>query len=478
MRLLIAMTSVLFVTGLTSSGVLAQEGRLEVVEIYSPALEDNLIGDPATREMRVYLPPSYDSGQRRYPVIFVLHGFTQNSTTFARVKGNDDLVASGQMPESIVVYVDGYNRFGGSKYLSSQTIGDYETYIARDIVAFVDSAYRTIPHRENRAIYGFSMGAHGALHLAFTYPEVWSIAVGSAGPYDLGTSSVRNTVANTMVAALAHDWDSYAALLERFTKEATFVLSWAAATIPNPDNPPFFVDLPFVEVDGTIQEPTPGAWERAWDGVAEHSVIHDVDGYLASPGRLRFIGFIHGRNDAQANVEAARELDRKLNDLDVEHTYLEHDGGHVANVDQAFVLISAHLHTLPPEAPTVASVDRDSWVAIAGQPRRLDLRVRLAAPLETMGPAARLMLDVSALGEKGASIALRHVADAEYVGSASITPEQYGRFFLPLVLDTGGGDAYVAHTLQVDVFPADDLVVLNGGWPRAGSRTSLVRPSS
>ena len=140
MRLLIAVTGVLLASGFTAADVAAQEGTLEVVEIDSPALEDNLIGDPATRTIRVYLPPSYASGRLRYPVVFILHGFGGSSRSFARSPSSYNvLIASNQMPESILVFPDGSNRFGGSNYLSSEAIGDYETYITRDIVAFVDA---------------------------------------------------------------------------------------------------------------------------------------------------------------------------------------------------------------------------------------------------------------------------------------------------------------------------------------------------
>ena len=160
-------------------------------------------------------------------------------------------------PEAILVSVDGSNRFGGSWYQSSVVIGDYETYITRDIVARVDSAYRTIPHRENRGVWGVSMGGFGALHLALNYPEVFSVVLGTAGPYDFNEDGWRQTMRDGIPSALAADWDSYRDL--RWTVGIRRFLSWAAAAIPDPDNPPFFVDVSFIEVDGEIQESTPGA---------------------------------------------------------------------------------------------------------------------------------------------------------------------------------------------------------------------------
>jgi enterochelin esterase-like enzyme len=465
MRWLIAVTGVLWVAGFVTPGVSAESGTLEVVEIHSPALEENLIGDPATREMCIYLPPSYASGRLRYPVILVLHGFGQDFKWGAGTTLYDELMLSGQMPESIIVCVDGNNRFGGSNYRSSETIGDYETYITRDILAFVDANYRTIPHRDSRGIYGYSMGGTGSLHLALSYPEVLGAVVGAAGGYDFGYEPLRRTMVNSIPSAMAADWDSYSSL--EFSiggGMAQDFLACAAGTIPNPDQPPFFVDVPFVEVDGQIQEAFPGAWDQAWDRVVEHDVMHDLDRYIAGAERLRFIGFIHGRNDigwgGWSDVEQARILDRRLTELGIEHTYVEHDGGHESRIGEALVLLSAHLRAVPPGMPAFASVAPERMAAIAGQSRLLDVHVTLEASLETGDETARLVLDASALGGPSA-IPLARGDDAEYAGRATVTSARSGQFPLRIVLETGLGDAYAAPVLPVDVFPDGPAVILD-----------------
>jgi len=446
----------------------AQTGTIETVEIHSPALEGNLIGDPATRQMRVYLPPSYASERLRYPVTLLLHGFGEDSEFFAvDTAPYDDLMRSGRIPETILVMVDGRNRFCGSYYLSSETIGDYGAYITGDIVRFVDSTYRTIAHRESRGIYGYSMGGFGSLHLALSHPKVLGAAVGSAGVYDLGHEQVRRAMANVAAGALAADWDSFPS----GSSGARDFLALTAGTIPAPNSPPFFVDVPFVKVDGEIQEALSGAWDQAWDRVVEHDVMHDVDRYLAGPERLRFIGFIHGRNDPGFGgftvVEQARSLDRKLSRLGIEHTYVEHDGRHESRIDEALVLLADHLRTVPPQMPDVAAVTPETVAAIAGQPRLLDVRVWLDAPLETIGGPGQLVLDASDLGGSPA-IPLARVADAEYAGRATVTPGRAGQFPLRVVLEADSGDAFVAHVLQVSVFADGPSLILDEdlapGW--------------
>ena len=118
---------------------------LHRAEITSQALANNLLGDPTTRQYYVYLPPGYDMSDKRYPVVYVLHGYNQDVASYVLTvpTAEDSLIANGEAREMIVVFADGSNRLGGSMYLSSPTIGDYETYITKELVSQIDFA---IPH--------------------------------------------------------------------------------------------------------------------------------------------------------------------------------------------------------------------------------------------------------------------------------------------------------------------------------------------
>ncbi len=90
----------------------------------------------------------------------------------------------GDVQEMIFVFPDAYNKLGGSLYLSSPTIGDYETYITRELVDAIDANYRTIKHRDSRGITGCSMGGDGSIYLALKYPDVFSVAAPFSATYD------------------------------------------------------------------------------------------------------------------------------------------------------------------------------------------------------------------------------------------------------------------------------------------------------
>jgi putative tributyrin esterase len=156
------------------------------------------------KRLLTYLPPSYvRDTSRRFPVLFYLHGLYGNEDNWlqqARLdQVMDSLIASG-LPEAIVVMPDGDD----SWYTTWATLPNaaacardtaraepaasycvpwphYDDYVARDLVAHVDSAYRTLADPGHRGIAGLSMGGFGAVTLALRYPDVFSAAASHSG---------------------------------------------------------------------------------------------------------------------------------------------------------------------------------------------------------------------------------------------------------------------------------------------------------
>ena len=89
------------------SAAFGQEGTLEWVEITSPALEGNLLGDPTIRSLVVYLPPSYQTNQKQYPVFYMLHGTWETAGTHTGfIHTIDRMIRDGEIKEMIAVFVD------------------------------------------------------------------------------------------------------------------------------------------------------------------------------------------------------------------------------------------------------------------------------------------------------------------------------------------------------------------------------------
>ena len=170
--------------------LLALDGDARIDFVESPALSGNPLGDPATRPVVVYTPPGYDpEGSRRYPALYVLHGYTGDVAALISTRPwetnvlqwADRLVREQRMPPALIVLVDGFTRLGGSQYLNSAHNGPYATYIVRDVVGHVDRSYRSIDAEGGRAVVGKSSGGFGAMHLVLAHPGTFGAFASHSG---------------------------------------------------------------------------------------------------------------------------------------------------------------------------------------------------------------------------------------------------------------------------------------------------------
>jgi alpha-glucoside transport system substrate-binding protein len=352
------------------------EMALQDFDFTSQALAGNLLGEPATRRIHVLLPPGYATSEERYPVVYVLHYFRGNSDTllFDFRRAIESAHKAGDVRDMILVFPDAKNKLGGGWYLDSPTTGGHETYIVRELVDYMDSRFRTIPQGDSRGITGCSMGGDGALHLALKYPDVFGVAVSISGSYDWANMDFVREDAKlfTEVPQDVADFVTLPFLMQVY-------VSRAAAAAPNPDNPPFFLDMPFVVSDGTAQ-PVAAVWEK----IGAVDPVHDAMRYAKQSQRLRGLMLLHGAYDTTVPKEWAQRYDKLLTDLEIEHTYLEVDGGH-CEMDYAPVLKFISEHLAPATTPTSTSSD----TLLITEPINMEL-VRVPAGEFVMGsdPAA------------------------------------------------------------------------------------------
>jgi S-formylglutathione hydrolase FrmB len=127
----------------------------------------------------VDLPASYSSGDRRYPVLYALHGLFESHSFWERrglAGALQALRERREVPEFLVVAVD-----GGNSFFVNGRLGRYEDLVATDLVAHVESTWRVAPGRENRALFGVSMGGYAALRIGLERPVLFrAVATHSA----------------------------------------------------------------------------------------------------------------------------------------------------------------------------------------------------------------------------------------------------------------------------------------------------------
>ena len=307
-----------------------KQGTVERIKVHGASLEGNLDSDSPDRDVSVYLPPSYKAEKsRRYPVVYMLHGFTDDDAKwFGLVKHwinfpevVNKALADGKTREMIMVMPNAFTRFKGSMYSSSAAIGDWETFITKELVGYIDSHYRTLARRESRGLAGHSMGGYGTMRLGMKYPEAFSsvyalspccMDAGRAGPANPAMIDVMKKV-----EALKTDEEVKS---QSFLVLAT--LASAAAWSPNPKNPPFYIDLPFR--DG---EPVPDVRARQ----SANATLVMVHQYIPNLKRLKFIGMDAGTKDTSISA-ATKELDRVLTDYGVAHFYESYEGDHLNRI--------------------------------------------------------------------------------------------------------------------------------------------------
>ena len=157
--------------------------RITTLRVPGTTLTGNPLGDPAEREVPVYLPPSYD-GKKRFGVIYLLSGFASTGRSFMNYsfghrsvpESAEQLIADGRMKECLIVMPDCMTSYGGSQYVDSPATGRYETYLVNELIPFIDNSLQTLQAGEHRAIAGKSSGGFGALRLAMKYPHCFSAA--------------------------------------------------------------------------------------------------------------------------------------------------------------------------------------------------------------------------------------------------------------------------------------------------------------
>jgi putative tributyrin esterase len=148
----------------------AQSLELDTIEFFSPAVD-------RTMKYNIVLPRDYESSTERYPVLYLLHGLTQNYTAWGLTNGTP--FYAGLYDDLIVVMPDGGNSWYVNWAESEEgQRNDWEDHIVQDVVNHVDWNSRTIARREGRAIAGLSMGGYGSITLGLRHPEMF-ISIGS-----------------------------------------------------------------------------------------------------------------------------------------------------------------------------------------------------------------------------------------------------------------------------------------------------------
>lgn len=294
MKSLLATALCLLATTLGAQG----SGTLTQHSMPSRAIGANLLGHPAEGRFEVYLPRSYRvDPARRFPVLFLLHGIEGTSADWTEpgYQGMtiqslmDSLTAAGAVREMIVVVPTAKNEYAGSFYANSPVTGNWEDWISRELVAWVDSAFRTIPNAASRGIAGHSMGGFGAIRMALRHADVFG-AVYAMSPCCL--AGIADVGPGNEVWTRMEGFRDLKALQAAEAKGDLYpiaVVGLAATMSPNPARPPLYVDLPYTFAGGMVRpvEPVLARWRTAFP-VAEVATAREMLSRLRTAIRIDY----------------------------------------------------------------------------------------------------------------------------------------------------------------------------------------------
>jgi S-formylglutathione hydrolase FrmB len=305
----------------------AKPVTVERIKVHGLALEGNLEGDAVDRDVIVFLPPSYvKEKKRRYAVVYALHGYSIGAEQWSgeiHVPQTIEGAFAQGAAEMIVVLPDSKTMHNGSMYSSSPTTGDFEQFVAHDLVGYIDSHYRTIAVRSSRGLVGHSMGGYGATRIGMKHSDVFGslyimspcclAPMGSGGPPPNAEFLKAIEAVKSPADSASLPWGARA------------MLASAAAWAPNPKNPPLYLDLP--TKDGAPQP----------DVIAKFTAnapLVFIDQYISGLRRYKAISIDVGDQDGLKS--GAGKLHEMLDRYNIANTFEVYSGTHTSAVAVRF----------------------------------------------------------------------------------------------------------------------------------------------
>ncbi len=318
-----------------------RSSKVEYKQFTSDALANNVIGNPAVRNLAIFTPEGYDpNGTQQYPVVYLLHGLPFSEDTYIKKEIWDDwidpngffktypdfpqegfeqwvdnLVQSGKIDPMIIVMPNAANNlYGFSFYCNSILNGNFEDYIVNDLVNYIDANYRTVTNSDGRALIGNSQGGYAAFTFGMKHPDVFGTVASHSGliVMDVVLSMGEMVVAENPGGFTGPD-------PAKFLTSAGYAMS--SAWSPNLNNPPFFVDMPFEFPSGEVISSVANRWYA-------NDPFTLLNTYADNFRSLKGIYFDCGNFDELNMCAGNGFMMQKLDAFGINYTYDTFDGGH------------------------------------------------------------------------------------------------------------------------------------------------------
>ena len=326
MKFLVRFALAVVLVFLAGASLAQAETKRRITEFADfPSVASGKIQEIPSKLLLVTLPPSYYANPtKRYPVVYFLHGYSEGPGALYqpyRHGGRLDKAMAQAKTEFIVVEPEGTNSLMGSFYVNSPATGDWEDYIVKDLVAYIDAHYRTLAQARFRGLAGFSMGGFGCLNLALKHPEVFSCVL-ALSPGLLKEGSLVKAMPT---------WDR------------AFLNAYGAAFSPDLSLPAPYAQVP--HFDGSEKDQAViKNWESGFGDLQQK-----IDAYKNRGTTLKAIGIRYGTQDGYAWIpEGCKAFSELLTAQNIPHTLVSGAYGHTLPADS----IPAHFMPFFEEAFT------------------------------------------------------------------------------------------------------------------------------
>ena len=314
-------------------------GTIETLQIDSLHLKSNMLGDPSRREVSIYLPPGYTPGTG-VPLFVDLVGFTGSGRSHLNWKPyaesvpqrHERLVAEGKMGPCVFAFPDCFTSLGGNQYIDSIAMGNWASFLTKEMLPEIEEQYQTKPGREGRAVFGKSSGGYGAIVHGLCNSRSWGALACHSG--DMGFDrlflgdfpEVLNRINKHagIEGFLKHV--EKAKKLNENDFHCLLILAMAATYDPCPQS--------FKGIRLPVDHHTCELDSERWEAWLEHDpvVLLEQKECQAALRSLKGLYIDCGSKDQYHIHYGSRQFTRRLKSLEIQHVYEEFEDTH-SNVD-------------------------------------------------------------------------------------------------------------------------------------------------
>jgi S-formylglutathione hydrolase FrmB len=303
----------------TKIAIEKKQGTVITEHLTSTILKENRINLDVNRSIKIYLPPGYADSRKSYPVVYYCHNFFSNAEKLFEDNNVADMLdrasANNVIGEFIFAAADFSSPTTGSLYENSPVSGRWLDFITKELVPFIDNKFRTLRHRDSRAVAGHFMGGRGALKLAMTHSELFSVV------YALHPVATGNGYMPWV--NLQMDWKKIYSAKTFDEVDSKIFVAVSQAFLPNLNRPPFYCDFFRDNVNGEFKLNIDNV-NKAKAGFHLEETLEESAPNLKT---MRGIAFDWARFDSnQDHVYSNQTFSRKLNDQGVQHEAEEYNG--------------------------------------------------------------------------------------------------------------------------------------------------------